>query len=390
MVLKSRAAQQSRKTVWATAPWPGAKPNQIPAPPPPQRRKLAAPKPQTKQFRQNPDLPPRTSSRQPLQPDELDKKLMSKSAVVASIRDPVNNTGIKIPQSEGEPTAVEQLDMLVDLTYNAGGIAGLRVVCPVINNATTDSPGGFNYQIINPDATVGNVRWGDGTTVGKALGFTNAAALRSTYRTIRVVSGQVAFNHELSTNNNTGEMTAGIISWGSTASNGNLYSSYKNFKGASTVPNNKNAGIVCRYLPAIEYKESAGPEHGTDSLSYEMFFSTDLSNNDDLPLYEMYVISRGPPNGTAQARIFFNFEGLARFNVNADVTPSYDDALEMQVVYNTADKIKASQSSKADLFATSKPSTFDQDASSSIGFLGDVLNVFAEGAKIAGPFLAAL
>jgi hypothetical protein len=189
--------------------------------------------------------------------DQMQQRLKAKSPWFASIRKPKQGAAVKIPDSTGIDTGTLQMVLPVAHQANAQGIVGVKVACPYPNNFFDTIVYGYNYMVTQPDATASSVKWGNGTlTTGdqKALTFPSNEFFLENALGVRIVSACITGMHEISSNNDTGEMTAWQIPFETSAPTGASYSSYATWYGSSSIALNMKKALVSRWYPTSMMK----------------------------------------------------------------------------------------------------------------------------------------
>jgi len=283
--------------------------------------------------------------------EKIQSRLRKKSPWYDSITKPITGGGVKIPDPIGTDTGTYQHVQNVTVSVTAGGICGLRVICPYINNF--DNSDGYNYQISNPGAPTASVTWGDGTaTQGGSFPFATIPDLmRANARSHRVVSACVIAQPEISTLNDAGEMCAFVTplsckqSAPGPTSNVILYSDYQAQWDSSMIPVNAHKPVIARWYPLEgEFKYFNGSEdvepadHEPNLISYRDFVSPGSNSGDDSPgviPFEFGVLCKGmtPSTGVVRFQIVVNYEFIPLLStamVTVDSSPI--DPMEEQLV----------------------------------------------------------
>lgn len=253
-------------------------------------------------------------------PDKMDENLKSKSPWYASLRDPVQGAGAKIPDETGINTATMQLVQKVSVSINAQGVAGVEVISPYINNCGVGQVS-ENWKSTASTATGAALTWSSNNN------FTNASSMISVAQAHRVVSAGVFAEYEGSSLNDTGDFTCYFLPY---APNANTQiASIQSRYGTSIIPVNK-----ARRKPAAVLWFPINYE----SQSYKDFLSPQALTfgAGDSERWTMGIIAQGlqPTSGTVLFTFCVNYEFVPTLNTVDYITPSASpiDPIEEQLV----------------------------------------------------------
>lgn len=250
-------------------------------------------------------------------PVKSDGSLKKKSPWYASIHNPVQGGGAKIPDTVGINTATMQLVQKISVPVNANGCAGFEVTTPYINSIS----GGQNYRTSAASSTALAMAW------NTATGFSNQSSMQSVAQSHRVVSGAVYAEYEGTTLQDSGDVTTyvrpGVVN--ALTSLPLIQALY----GSSVVPVNKarSKPVVTKWFPI-----------NVNNQSYKDFQSPNFSSFGigAVMAYTLGVFFQGLPAsvGSVVFTIAVNYEFVPSVNTIDFISPdpSPIDPIEEQLV----------------------------------------------------------
>lgn len=270
----------------------------------------------------------------------IQNRLKQKSPWFESIKSPKQGAGCKIPDVIGTDTGTLQMVLPVTVQANAQGMAGVKVRTPYPNKVeTTDF--GYNYNITQSTASPSSVVWGDGNAspggdnAGKP--FPSNEFMYTNTQGVRIVSSSITAVHEISSNNDTGEMCGWSIPFDFTANTGHTYSQYTEYYNSSTLPLNQKKAMCARWYPTSATKARTQPEGIDDvvTVSYVDFVSPQIDVGETLIDWEYGIVCNGlPVNGVVKFEITVNYEFIPLYSALDIITPeaSPSDVIEENLV----------------------------------------------------------
>jgi len=219
-------------------------------------KKVAAPK-----LDKTEKLTPQTGGQLKLgDSDKMDQNLKKKSPWYASLRDPIQGAGAKIPDETGINTAVMQLVQKVSVPVNAQGMAGCEIISPYINLVAGPSAS-QNFRTTASTSAVGAITW------NVAGGFSNSTSMQSVALAHRVVSAAIYGEYEGTSLNDSGDVTSYFLPYAPNAQT--VLSAIQANYGSSVIPVNKarSKPAVSRWFPI-----------NVNNQSYKDFISPTLSS----------------------------------------------------------------------------------------------------------------
>jgi len=249
------------------------------------------------------------------------------SNYLATIMDPVNCPGVKIPDDVTTPSFTVQTLTKVVVSANAG--AGGNTGCGFVANLGSTGAGGNNSATLQAGA-VANQYVPTGFSPAWQAGFVNQSAAQ------RLVSAKLTASYLSSPLNATGRMLGGFCPPGNTALgqanvNQSLTNLIQNLPALVDLPASKGY-MECRYIPMDPI-----------ARSYEVSGSSAVAGlrgpaSANLATYGFIgVIVDGVPAGAqVEFNLWQNWEVLAASNINnlAQPTCSHSDPIEMASVGN--------------------------------------------------------
>lgn len=261
---------------------------------------------------------------------KMEKRLQKRSPWYASLRNPMQGAGARIPDLTGINTATFQSVQVISVTTNAQGMNGLLLQSPFPCNAGSIK----NILPIAPAATPALVSWS--TAAGQFLAA--QGTLVAVAQSIRVVSAAIYAEYEGATLSDTGEATSFVIPYQDAASGAVITQNYNDFQkayGSSVVPLNKarSQPLVSYYFPVSlntwEYSDfqdldntewSNKPTNGT--VTYSPYWSMG------------HIMSGLTGTPTVKYTLVINYEFIPRYNTLDYIaaSPSPIDPIEEQMV----------------------------------------------------------
>lgn len=249
-------------------------------------------------------------------PDLANNSLKKKSPWYASLRDPVQGGGAKIPDTVGINTATMQLIQKVSVAVNAAGVAGLEIITPYINSSTNS-----NYVTSAPASTPIALTW------SATQAFSNKASMQSVAQSHRVVSAAVYGEYEGTTLQDSGDVTAYVRPYVINALT--TVNTIQALYGSSVLPINKarSRPMCSRWFP-VNY----------NSQSYKDFIAPNFSSfgAGAAPFWTLGMIYQGLPAGVGSVvfTIAVNYEFVPSLNTIDFITPDASpiDPIEEQMV----------------------------------------------------------
>jgi len=317
--------------------------------------------------------------------EAIQRRLKKQSPWYASIVDPLHGADCKIPDETGVETGVLQIVQRGEVTSNASGIAGARVISPYIN--LQGGATGVNIQILNTSSTGTTIAWGNGTLNGNSRGFefNGSSEIRTITNAHRIVSAGMYIQPEPSLATNSGE----VVLWSTpfAAEDSPLYTDYMNRYKSVVLPINSNDASKVLWYPFMREDWSFKSFIKADGTT----FNDEDESNNSVPYWNFGFVASGMPTDTPvviRYTVVVNLEFVPKFNtLNVlGASPSPQDVTETDLVENWVQDMPVATaiSQKA---AASSPSTVspkhDDDAT---GF-GMFFNVVKELAPIAMAML---
>jgi hypothetical protein len=264
--------------------------------------------------------------------ERIENNLKHESPWFNSIMDPLTGADVKIPDETGVPTGTMQVCFRRILTADAEGYAGFRIISPYPNSEPGGINGpGCNYQIVKA-ATVGpeDLVWAATRAAAdySCHSMPGLDSLTSFARGVRVVSGSVTLQPEMSGLNDQGEMIPFQVPFDA-AFDGTAVpiSEYLNLYESAIVPVNTKKAAISRWYP-----------YHRDQMNYKSFIDTGKTslgpNDEDCPLWTFGVVAHGLAAGSALiAQIAINYEFLPKQSILniVDASPSCTDSMDHEL-----------------------------------------------------------
>jgi hypothetical protein len=331
----------------------------------------------------------------------IEKRLLKQSPWYASITDPLQGAGAKIPDVVGTPTATSQMVQYVTVPVNANGVAGLKITCPYMLRADAPTAGPTNFYVTNPAATPTVLSWGNGAGGSGSNIFTGNSALTGTATSIsvslynRVVSAAVYADYEGTDLQDSGDFTC----WYSPAklntvqaiigASGNSVA--QNLYGSSIIPINRGMPVKVLWFPLSEGDYSYGSFLASDATRVQEFLIAD----GDTQAWELGIAAQGiaVSTGAIKFTMVVNYEWIPRNNFTSLVAPqpSPIDPMEEQIVIRgmeSLDTTGVSTTKRADAQpGTQRTAPTEGREQAGFGGLGMMFDVVKEILPLAGLLL---
>jgi hypothetical protein len=266
--------------------------------------------------------------------DQIQARLKKKSPWFTSIKSPLTNAGVKIPDSTGVETGTLQSVTRAAIVSNDDGCCSIRIVSPYPN--TQGGPAYcVNFSTDDGTSTPLSTKWST-TYTSADNAFPSSDDLQAFSTGVRVVSAALYVQSEAALVSNGGIMIGYTqpfpvdLTASTTPS-----TSYENLYKSVIVPINNNKPVEVMWYPIAK-----------DGFRYDTFTNPvaaiDTADATAVPLYEMGVVIVGafsvPGTGGIefQATMVVNYEFIPTSNVANIVqsSPSPQDAQEVDLVEN--------------------------------------------------------
>lgn len=315
---------------------------------------------------------------------KIDERLKKKSPWYQSIKEPIINADVKIPDATGVETGTLQCMQRIPLTCDSNGCAAFRTSCLLPNAAPPNVDQGENWGVgVVVTGTV--VNWTGTGTVGGWLP-TNEP-LRAYAQGVRVVSAAVYIQSMASLSQNQGVITSYFRPFPSQLeTDGHTIDEYQNMYKSCLTPVNNNKPAVARFLPVKQ-----------DGGMYDMFYNPANptlgggadTDGPETPYYELGHIIEGCVEGAVfEITICVNYEFIPLFNaINIlDARPSPVDAQEVELVENWVQEMPTTEMTTTQVVAKAPQSSTVDEPGSDTGF-GMFFEVISELAPLVLSFL---
>lgn len=378
--------------------------NSNPKPRPNVQPKIAAQKPSLGKVSQQTASINRQGLKKPnsvrMSKEAIQERLKKKSPWFDSIMDPISGGGVKIPDPIGTETGTYQHVEPYSVKVNAGGVVGLRIVCPWLNSfPAISAPNGLNFQITSATATEANLQWGDGTNIaGSGFSFQKVPALmKANARTHRVVSACVTAQSEVSTLNDAGEMTAFVTPLAINPRTA-TYSAYQFQYDSTLLPVNTHKPMVTRWYPveaeANLYNGDVTIPSSDLIVSYHDFLDPNDAGHGGLQgviPWEIGVVCAGmTAGGVVRFTIVINYEFIPLLTTTmVTVSPSPVDLQEETFVNQWVSECPITEVVSQNYVSQAQSTSTVAEKSEPSGF-GMLFNVIEESLPLLGKAAAAL
>jgi hypothetical protein len=274
--------------------------------------------------------------------ERMQGRLKKKSPWFQSIRNPVSNGGVKIPDPIGTDTGTYQHIENIAVAVNEKGCAGLRIVTPYINSVPCPgSLDGWNYQVTREGADEAGITWGssDPAIIAGAMPFNRVPALmKANARSHRIVSASIVAQSEVSTLNDMGELCSFITPFGCNP-NGTAYKDYVMQYDSTIAPVNIHKPLIARWYPLQAEANPTTPESSFptfENVSYQDFVNPNddqFAEEDGVIPWEFGIVAVGCGSGVIRFQICVNYEFIPLFTTTmVSTTPSPVDEVEESLV----------------------------------------------------------
>lgn len=314
---------------------------------------------------------------------KIDERLKRKSPWYQSIKEPIVNADVKIPDSTGVETGTLQLLQRFPMNCDEDGCLAFRTTCLLPNAAGTTNEG-LNWNI--GDVKTGSVvDWTIGVNnPAAAIGsFSTNAPLRDYAQGVRVVSAAVYAQSFSSLSTNSGVIISYFRPFPSELeTDGHSLFEYQNMYKTSITPINNNKPAVVRFLPVKldggMYDMFYNPANPTVGGGYD-------ADGPETPFYELgHIIQGAGANDMFEITVCVNYEFIPLFNaINIlDAKPSPVDAQEVELVENWVQDMPVSEMVTTQTVAKAPQASAVEEPGGGTGF-GMFFEVISELAPLA-------